>query len=750
MDLLENPFHILKATSRDNRRRIMELSEERSLLIDSDDCMQACSDLTNPMKRLSAEVAWLPGLGPKRAATALSLIENSVSDLLSMERLTAIARANLLAAGLSRLPSSTPHDVAEWILGLSWAFEDVDSEELCSVINEERIVSGFPEVTNLSMVEAEVQKRRHHYRHVAKSALNNLSAKELVEAATVAVETATDNGEQQGPVLIDDIVDSYEVEAQGFLESETENIETLVEKIRAGVADDQPDSTLAPMVNQLIQVVRNWDTVAQPIQVSTKSRGLDHDASHYIAALVRGLALHLFNEFGKIDFTEQLIGMLQEVFAEVVEVAERTAEDAYALDEIKLSHMSDTTEKDPSKIGDLTAGSAIFSDLPYEVQNQLIDRQNTNNQDQFRLKLDSITPSYIFIPILLCWFVFLYYIDAPGPKWKEETLWWYSGITLVVAILIGRNIEKIITWSTSKLKSYFYVTPLYYIKTVFDIVTFHPIWTLKDVKLTHNHKNGSYENSDVVLKFENHTVNLCISSKMEVDTMFQKMEKFDSQVRAEYEKNNVEYFTINNDFCGVLCSRTSLKKSPRKNKKIMVYALSVIICGISLFGSVFYNNQMYNKKWYKHGHDIPKTAVSIPDKVPKPSYPEKTLPHNGASKLFGNYDCEAPFEIKASGGSHYIVKLVDSINGKPVMNIFVRNGHTVTTEVPLGAYEIRYACGIKWYGNEYLFGPDTRYSKAEEVFDFKIIGNQVRGYTITLYAVADGNLRTSSISAADF
>jgi hypothetical protein len=42
----------------------------------------------------------------------------------------------------------------------------------------------------------------------------------------------------------------------------------------------------------------------------------------------------MFNEHGKLDFSQQLTIMLQEVFAEVDEVAERTAEDADALDEI--------------------------------------------------------------------------------------------------------------------------------------------------------------------------------------------------------------------------------------------------------------------------------------------------------------------------------------------------------------------------------------------------------------------------------
>ena len=157
------------------------------------------------------------------------------------------AKVNLLAAGLSRIPANTPfNDFATWILELAWAFEKIDPEELCAMINEERIVSGFPEVTDLSMVEAEIQERRRHYRQVIKSALDKLSPKELVMAVTVAVKYATDNGEEHGPILIDDVVDLYEVEAQAFLEKETRNIEALVENLKATADSKQSGLNLGP------------------------------------------------------------------------------------------------------------------------------------------------------------------------------------------------------------------------------------------------------------------------------------------------------------------------------------------------------------------------------------------------------------------------------------------------------------------------------------------------------------------------
>lgn len=344
MDILQNPFHILNASPRYNRRRLMELADECSLLSDSDECMEACSELTNPRKRLSAEVSWLPGIGPKRAEEMLSLLESAPEDLLVATSLPSIARTNLLVAGLTRLPDLNADDMVKWILEIASTFENIDANELSVLVNEERVVSGFPEVSDISSFEAEIQERRVYYRQVIKAALNNLSSKYLVQAVTDAVESATDYGEEECPVVIADIIDAYEVEAQGFFDEEEDNIKRLVEKLRTAVDSKRPDSTLASMVDQLITVVKNWGFVAQPIQVSAKSQGLDHKASLSIANLVRELAIHMYNEHGKLDFSQQLTNMLQEVFAEVDTVAERTAKDAHVLDEIAEQQVRLTRE----------------------------------------------------------------------------------------------------------------------------------------------------------------------------------------------------------------------------------------------------------------------------------------------------------------------------------------------------------------------------------------------------------------------
>jgi len=79
-------------------------------------------------------------------------------------------RANLLACAIQHLKNKSKTNIPEWILEIAWAFEDLDPDELRVIINEERVVSGFPEVSDLSAVEAEIQERRRHYRQVIKSA----------------------------------------------------------------------------------------------------------------------------------------------------------------------------------------------------------------------------------------------------------------------------------------------------------------------------------------------------------------------------------------------------------------------------------------------------------------------------------------------------------------------------------------------------------------------------------------------------
>lgn len=344
MDFLNNPFYILNATPHDNRRRIMDLEAERILFQDPVKVKKAAETLTKPLPRLSAELAWLPVKNSTHADRICKILESSegnlgvrdrlkrVQDFLEADELMPIAKANVLAAGLSLLPRYTSDEVTAWILEIVHASENIDAEKLRVVINADRKVAGFP-TAKLPHVKTEIQNLREHYRQVMASALGNLSADERAEVMTLLVEPAT-NDEKQVPRLIDRLVDWYELDAQKSIAEHETKIEELDEKLRLAADQKHQDSALASLVDRLTDAVNNWHAVAQPIQVNRKIKGLIHEDSRRVAWRVRDLAIHLFNDYNKLIFCQQLIAILQAVFADVVEVSEVLAKDARELEKI--------------------------------------------------------------------------------------------------------------------------------------------------------------------------------------------------------------------------------------------------------------------------------------------------------------------------------------------------------------------------------------------------------------------------------
>ena len=366
--LHQTPFAILAVTTRDGRRRIVELAEEKSLELDHDVCQKARSDLTNPRTRLSAEMAWLPGVSPRKVsqlvegllhdpmavreesglptlahlnllAAAFEAVdsEHDAEDLASFIQeiayLPTLAHLNLLAAAFEAVDSEhDAEDLASFIQEVAYLVDEIDPEDVLRDINEDRVVSGFPEVRALDQIEAELAERKRYYRSAIKDALDRLPSTTLVQVMTDTVEVVTLGGENHAPELIDDLVDSYEVETQGFLQKEAENVHKLIKAARDSA--NSGEAAVKPYVDKLDAVARNWDKVAQPIQLSAKARGIDHEASRDLAYEIRSLAIDLFNTHDMLTQSQRLIGLLQELFAELPEVSERVDQDADVLADI--------------------------------------------------------------------------------------------------------------------------------------------------------------------------------------------------------------------------------------------------------------------------------------------------------------------------------------------------------------------------------------------------------------------------------
>jgi len=331
--LNKSPFAVLDVTTRDDRRRIVESAEEKSLELDHELCQKARSDLTNLRTRLSAEVAWLPGVSPRKAT---QLVDRLLHDPLAIRQesgLPTLAHLNLMASAFETVKDShESDDLAEFIQEVANLAEELCSEEVLRDINEDRSVSGFPEVKTVEQIEEQLSERKRYCRNAIKEALDRLPSAKLVQVMIDTVEGATLGGEDHAPSLIDDLVDSYEVEAQAPLQSGAENIHKLIQS--AEDAAPAGEVAVKPYVDKIEAAVRSWDRIAQPIQLSAKARGTEHGLSSSLGWAIRGLAFDLFKKHDILPQTQRLTALLQELFSEIPEISERVEQDANALDDI--------------------------------------------------------------------------------------------------------------------------------------------------------------------------------------------------------------------------------------------------------------------------------------------------------------------------------------------------------------------------------------------------------------------------------
>lgn len=148
-------------------------------------------------------------------------------------------------------------------------------------------------------------------------------------------------------------------------------------------------------------------------------------------------------------------------------------------------------------------------------------------------------------------------------------------------------------------------------------------------------------------------------------------------------------------------------------------------------------------------------ATPAPSPSPTIGYISVPFPAHGTVELSSGQAVDpyesAPFEIKTSSANQFYYIVLKSLS-YPYENcyIYLHGGEPAEVSVPLGSYEMYYACGDSWYGESVRFADTGGDFVAEDTFDFTSSGGYVYGYTVTLYDVYYGNLETSPVNAADF
>ena len=119
-------------------------------------------------------------------------------------------------------------------------------------------------------------------------------------------------------------------------------------------------------------------------------------------------------------------------------------------------------------------------------------------------------------------------------------------------------------------------------------------------------------------------------------------------------------------------------------------------------------------------------------------------PKSGTILSGREYFNSSEITVTASKGSACVVK-IKTPGGVEVLSFYVRAGQTVTVGVPDAYLSVLFATGSTWYGNYYLFGKHTNYTKDEQIKDFAHYT-----YEYTLQQSNNGNFDPKKISEDEF
>lgn len=423
----------------------------------------------------------------------------------------------------------------------------------------------------------------------------------------------------------------------------------------------------------------------------------------------------------------------------------------------RSAHTHRTTPKPPPDLGRLTSGFCLFSSLTPTIQEKLLKRASGENKHQVKFPIEGIGQTYFWSLLLCIWHWGLYYM-ATENRWSPETSRWLLGLTAAVALLQAYGISQIVLWHKSAIKSWLIVTPLYVIKTHLERVWYWPIWEITDISGTHQYRNSIYLGTAVRLAFGSHQESFTLSSTANYSAFVDALRAFDGRVRMAKSQGEWGYFLEQDDF-----RKHEPAGSPTQSPSCLRLMATAFCCCCGLFGISFAIAKGINKS--KFTSPSRETSSALHQNAPaEPAYGQSLysrafsfeevaslpLPESGEIVAYTGLPNVAPFEIKSSAGSHYFVKLSDAATGRPVIAVFVRGGQTVSVDVPLGNYVVKYASGDQWLGYDSLFGPATSYSKASKTFSFRSTSDGYTGFTVTLYKVRNGNLNTRKIVASEF
>lgn len=323
MEVNENAFDLLGVTPEDGIARINDAKDDKSWVDEPNESMYeaARETLTNPRKRLQAEVPWFL----KNSNSAFSLM-NEVQNCRGADiRLVVQKIVALDNEYKEALQEESLNDIYTDIIisrkkaGISADIEQADIEEALSQLLEEGAKAAIDTLLRKCSTQEAAQ-------------IGNVIAKEMIQP-----------GIGKYPKKYGDcirfFIDLYNMKVQNELDTRSEKIQQDIEaaKVYTSVAQLSP----------LFQEIEWFDYLAQPLQLYFEDQGQadKQSQSEDIAGSLRKLSLFYHNERQLTELSIAVTEKAMQVFAENPKVLQQLQEDDEILkQQVQVKPLTDDLE----------------------------------------------------------------------------------------------------------------------------------------------------------------------------------------------------------------------------------------------------------------------------------------------------------------------------------------------------------------------------------------------------------------------
>jgi len=318
--LLDNPFHLLGAGPEDERETLVLRVDDLTLTVEGAET--ALAVLTHPRKRLGAEMAWLPGVGPERRRELLRLLESGeLPPTGDLSDLPPLAACNFAASLLARHPGLPYRQLYDWgLFFMPWAFEHVRLGPLLEEINSTRAEAGFQAFIDQDAASDELKSLQDRYLSAVCGALAVRSSAECIQLMADMVSRET---EDYLPVLNTRLLELYEGEALAFFEEEGAAIESFCRGVEKLADFRRHKPPLTDILTALWRSAANWAYVGRPLFMAALHQGLKQERTEEMASGILNLSADLSNRFHNEKLADYLNNILLALFPhlEISEIA---------------------------------------------------------------------------------------------------------------------------------------------------------------------------------------------------------------------------------------------------------------------------------------------------------------------------------------------------------------------------------------------------------------------------------------------